>query len=269
MDSSQATRQILSQSTSQASSHSTRQASSHSTRKYSASALDRAGVVLIGIYIVSFIAAGIPTNINDPKWPTLILDSLLDRAFLPLIGAALILLANHMDRRSAIISKHRKWVQKFAPLAALGFLLIIPLQGLASYNLSIAAKREATQKTTNLTRAMTKIRAAQDEAALLAGISEAGIQNFPPGMPLEPLATAKEQILSQISTEVSRLQYQSSKNSNNFLQSLILKWLRDGAMAFLYGFGFRSLGKSSEVKSSEVANNTPVNAHAKTKHRRL
>jgi hypothetical protein len=116
---------------------------------------------------------------------------------------------------------------------------------------------------------MTKIRAAQDEAALLAGISEAEIQNFPPGMPLEPIATAKEQILSKISTEVSRLQYQSSKNSNNFLQSLILKWLRDGAMAFLYGFGFRSLGKSSEVKSSEVVNNTPVNAHAKTKHRRL
>jgi len=261
MDSSQATRQVLSQST--------RQASSHSTRKYSASALDRAGVVLIGIYIVSLIAALIPPNINDPRWPTLILDSLLDRAFLPLIGAVLILLANHLDRRSAIISKHRKWVQKFAPLAALGFLLIIPLQGLASYNVSIAAKREATQKTTNLTRAMTKIRAAQDEAALLAGISEAEIQNFPPGMPLEPIATAKEQILSQLSTEVSRLQYQSSKNSNNFLQSLILKWLRDGAMAFLYGFGFRSLGKSSEVKSSKVANNTPVNAHAKTKQRRL
>jgi hypothetical protein len=255
MDSSQATNQVSSQAS--------RQVSSQSTRKYSASALDRAAVVLIGIYIVSFIAAWIPPNINDPRWPTLILDSLLDRAFLPLIGAALILLANHMDRRSAIISKHRKWVQKFAPLAALGFLLIIPLQGLASYNVSIAANREATQKATNLTRAMTKIRAAQDEVALLAGISEAGIQNFPPGKPLEPIATVKEQILSQLSTEVSRLQYQSPKNSNNLMQGLILKWLRDGAMACLYGFGFRSLGKKNEA-----ANNTSVHAHTKTNQRR-
>jgi hypothetical protein len=255
MDSSQATHQVSSQASSQA--------SSHSTRKYSASALDRAAIVLIGIYVVSLIAAGIPPNINDPKWPTLILDSLLDRAFLPLIGAALILLANHLDRRSAIISKHRKWVQKFAPLAALGFFLIIPLQGLASYNVSIAANREATQKATNLTRAMSKIRSAQNEAALLAGISEAGIQNFPPSKPLVPTATDKEQILSQLSTEVSRLQYQSQKNSNNLMQGLVLKWLRDGAMAFLYGFGFRSLGKKNEA-----ANNTSVHAHTKTNQRR-
>ena len=256
MDSSQTTRQF--------SSKTTRQDSSHNTRKYSATALDRAALVLIGIYIVSFIAAWIPSNINDPKWPTLILDSLLDRAFLPLIGAALILLANQMDRRSAIISKHRKWVQKFAPLAALGFFLLIPLQGLASYNVLIAANREAKQKTTNLTRAITKIRAAQNEAALLAGISEAGIQNFPPGKSLVPTATDKEQILSQLSTEVSRLQYQSPKNSNNLMQGLIVKWLRDGAMACLYGFGFRSLGNKSDV-----ANNTSVNVHTKSSRRRL
>jgi hypothetical protein len=255
MDSSQATRQFSSQTT--------RKVSSHSTRKYSAAALDRVAFVLIGIYIVLLIAALMPPNINDPRWLTLVLDSLLDRAFLPLIGAVLILLANHLDRRSAIISKHRNWVQKFAPLAALGFFLIIPLQGLASYNVSIAANREATQKTTNLTRAMSKIRAAQNEAALLAGISEAGIQNFPPGKPLVPTATDKEQILSQLSTEVSRLQYQSQKNSKNFMQGLVLKWLRDGAMACLYGFGFRSLGKKNEA-----ANNTSVHAHTKTNQRR-
>lgn len=255
MDSSQVSRQV--------SSPATRKVSSHSTRKYSASALDRAAVVLIGIYIVSFIAAVIPPQINDPRWQTLVLDSLLDRAFLPLIGAALILLANHMDRRSATVSKHRKWVQKFAPLAALGFFLIIPLQGLASYNATIATKNAATQKTTNLTRAMTIIRAAENEVNLRAGISEARILNFPPGKPLVPIDTVKEQILSQLSTEVSRLQFQSQKDSNNLLQGLILKWLRDSAMAYLYGLGFRGLGKRSEE-----ARDTPLNAHTKTNQRR-
>ena len=262
MDSSQATRQASSQATRQVSSQASRKVSSQSTRKYSAAALDRAAVVLIGIYIISLIAAGIPPRFNDPRWPTLILDSLLDRAFLPLIGAALILLANHMDRRSAIISKHRKWVQKFAPLAALGFFLIIPLQGLAIYNVTIAAKNEATQKTANLTRAMTIIRAAEDEAALRASISEIKILNFPPGKPLVPIATVKEQILSQLSTEVLKLQFQSQKDSNNLLQGLILKWLRDAPLAFLYGFGFRSIGKSSEKES-----NTRFDAH-KTNQRR-
>jgi flagellar hook-basal body complex protein FliE len=110
---------------------------------------------------------------------------------------------------------------------------------------------------------MTKIRAAQNEAELLAGISETGIQNFPPGKPLVPTATDKEQILSQLSTEVSRLQYQSQKNSNNLMQGLILKWLRDGAIACLYGFGFRSLGNKSDV-----VNNTSVSVHTKSSRRR-
>ena len=254
MDSSQVSRQVSSQAT--------RKGSSHSTRKYSAAALDRVAFVLIGIYIISLIAALIPPQLNDPRWQTLILDSLLDRAFLPLIGAVLILLANHMDRRSAIVSKHRKWVQKFAPLAALGFFLIIPLQGLASYNATLALKNAATQKTTNLTRAMTIIRAAENEVTLRAGISEATILNFPPGKPLVPIDTVKEQILSQLSTEISRLQFQSQKDSNNLMQGLILKWLRDSAMAFLYGLGFRGLGKRSEVVTESL-----VNAHTKTNPR--
>lgn len=263
MDSSQVSRQVSSQATLQFSSQATRKGSSHSTRKYAAAALDRVAFVLIGIYIISLIAALIPPQFNDPKWPTLLLESLLDRAFLPLIGAVLILLANHMDRRSAIISKHRKFVQQFAPLAALGFFLIIPLQGLASYNVTIAATNAATQKTANLTRAMTIIRAAENEVNLRAGISEAAILNFPPGKPLVPIDTVKEQILSQLSTEISRLQFQSQKYSNNLLEGLILNWFRDSAMAFLYGLGFRGFGKRSEVVTGTLAN-----AHTKSNQRR-
>jgi hypothetical protein len=149
-------------------------------RRDLAAALHRVAVVLIGIYIILFINAVLPPNINDPRWATGILDSLRAVAFLPLIGGVLILLANHMDRRSPIINKHRNWVRKFAPLAALGFFLIIPLQGLASYNVIRMAKIEAGQKITKLTRAITLISSAQDETALRSGISEAGIQNLPP-----------------------------------------------------------------------------------------
>ncbi len=240
----------------------TRNDSTQSDRKDLASALDRVAVVLIGIYLVLFIAALISTNINDPRWATVILDSLRTVAFLPLIGGALILLANHMDRRSAIISKHRKWVRKFAPLAALGFFLIIPLQALASYNVIAAARSEATQKIAKITRAMTMIRAAQDETALRLGINEIGIQNLSEGKLIVPIVTVKEQILSQLASEASKLQFQSEKEYNNILQGLTLQWLRDGAVAMLYGFGFRGLGKRDEVVT-----NSPVGSYNKFKNR--
>lgn len=263
-DSSQSTRTGSSQGTRMRSSQQgTRQDSSQSVRKDLASALDRVAVVLIGVYILLFIAAVMPPLIKDPRWATGILDSLRAVAFLPLIGAVLILLANHMDSRSKIISKHRKWVQKFAPLAALGFFLLIPLQGLANYNVIRTAKIEAMQKIIKLTRAMTMIRTAQDEIALRSGINQIGIQNLPQGKLTAPIETVKEQLLSQIAPEISKIQYQTERRNSQVLQGLIFQWIRDGAVALLYGIGFRGLNIRSEVFTK-----TPFGAFNKFSNRR-
>jgi len=226
--------------------------SSLGPRKDLASALDRVALVLIGIYIVLFIAAVIPPQIKDPRWLTEVLDALRSIAFLPLIGGVLILLANQMDRQSTIISKHRKWVRKFAPLVALGFFLIIPLQGLASYRVLSESKGEAMQKIYKLTRGMDIIRNAQDEMALRSGITAVGIRNIPPGKLIVPIATVKKQIIDQLAPQILRLQNDTNKSYNRALQSLIFQWLRDGALAFLYGFGFSGLTKPGEMVASNL-----------------
>jgi hypothetical protein len=228
--------------------------SSLGPRKDLASALDRVALVLIGVYLVLFIAAIIPPHIKDPRWLTEILDALRGLAFLPLIGGVLILLANQMDRQSNIIGKHRKWVRKFAPLAALGFFLMIPLQGLASYRVLGESRGEAMQKIYKLTRATEMIRNAQDETALRLGINAVGIRNVPQGKLVVPLATVKEQILGQLAPQILKLQNETNKSYNRALQSLVFQWLRDSALAFLYGFGFSGLTKPGEM----VANNLGV-----------
>ena len=225
------------------SSQDNRKDSSQSVRKDLAYALDRAAIVLIGIYIILFIAAVIPPNLSDPRWPITILDSLRTVAYLPLIGGALILLANHLDRRSTTITQHRNWVRKFAPLAALGFFLIIPLQGFAYYNVFRMAKSETTQKISKLERAKAMIRYAQDENALQSAAREVGIQNIPQSNPIASIVPAKEQLLAQVNTETSKLQFQSDKTDRKILQGLILQWIRDAVVALLYGFGFGGLSK--------------------------
>jgi hypothetical protein len=212
-----------------------------SGRRDLAVALDRVAAVLIGIYIILFIDTIIPPHINDPRWLTGILDSLRAVAFLPLLSGALILLANQMDRRSTIISKHRNWVRKFAPLVALGFFLLIPLQGLANYKLIREVRKQDGQKIAKLTRAMATIRYAQDETGLRSGINEVGIQNLPQGKLNMPLEKVKEQIIAQIAPEILKIQHQSGRQYNKALQTFILQWLSDSAIALLYGFGFRGL----------------------------
>jgi len=159
-----------------------------------------------------------------------------------------------MDRQSNIIGKHRKWVRKFAPLAALGFFLMIPLQGLASYRVLSESRGEAMQKIYKLTRATEIIRNAQDETALRLGINAVGIRNVPQGKLVVPLATVKEQILGQLAPQILKLQDETNKSYNRAVQSLVFQWLRDSALAFLYGFGFSGLTKPGEM----VANNLGV-----------
>ncbi len=232
--------------------------SSLGPRKDLASALDRVALVLIGIYLILFFAAVIPPRISDPRWFIEILDAVRGIAFLPLIGGVLILLANQMDRQSTIISKHRKWVRKFAPLAALGFFLLIPLQGLASYRVLSQSKGEATQKLSVLTRGVEMIRNAQDETALRSGISAVGIRNIPQGKLIVPIATVKEQIIGQLAPQTLKLQNETNKSYNRALQNLIFQWLRDGSLAFLYGFGFSGLTKPGDRPGEIAANDLGV-----------
>lgn len=221
-------------------------------RKDLASALDRVALVLIGIYLVQVIAAVIPPHINDPKWLTAILDTLRGLAFLPLIATVLIFLANQIDRHSPLIAKHRKWVRKLAPLAALGFFLIIPLQGLASYRVLGESTGEAMQKVNKLTRAVEMIRIAQDETALRQGINAAGISNISQEKLIVPITKAKEQFLYQLNSEVLKAKNAIKKNYNRSLQNLVYQWLRDGAVAFLYGFGFRGVSKPGEMVADKL-----------------
>ena len=257
-----------SQGTRKDSSQSRRKDSSHNTRKNLASALDRVAIVLIGVYVVLFIAAAIPPQIKDPRWATLILDSLRAMAFLPLIGGVLILLANHMDPSSIIITKHRQWVRKSAPLAALGFFLLIPLQGLVSYGMIKAANGEAMQKIASLTRAMAMIRDAQDEDALRSGINAIGInaigiQDLPQGKLAVPLATVKQQIFPQLGPEIQKLTNQTDNQRQKALQESIIRWMRDGALALLYGLGFKGLSRRGEqdgmVANPAVGANRDIN----------
>ena len=110
------------------------------------------------------------------------------------------------------------------------------------------------QKMYRITRATEMIRNAQDENALRAGINAVGIRNIPQGKLIVPIAVVKEKILAQLAPQILKLRNEINMSYNKALQNLIFQWLRDGALAFLYGCGFSGLTKPGEM----VANNLGV-----------
>jgi hypothetical protein len=223
------------------------------SRRHLAFALDRVAIALIGIYLVLFVAAVIPPHFKDPTWLLEALNALRGVAFLPLIGGGLILVASQVNRHSAIISMHRMWIRKFVPLVVVGFFLMIPLQGAANYWILGESRGEAMQKIKKLTRGMELISLAQDEYGLRLGIDEVGIVNAPQGRLIVPVAIVKKQILDQLSPRIAKLQNEINISYPRALRGLIFQWLRDSAVAFLYGFGFRGLIEFDDDIARDVA----------------
>ncbi len=128
---------------------------------------DRLGVVsmaLFAVYLVSVLAFILPPRLLDPLWQLSSIKVAVEAAPIPLIGLALLHLGAYLCPQQTQLQNRRKVLARWAILAALGFLLIVPLQGhavLKSYRRSNSA---ATQQQASATQRADAVRLAIEQA---------------------------------------------------------------------------------------------------------
>ncbi len=93
--------------------------------------LAAAATALLVIFAVSTLAAALPPKLLDPVWQLQLAGALISVGPLALIAFFLMPLASWLDPANRSIAKHKLWVQSWGLLAVLGYLLLIPLQGVA------------------------------------------------------------------------------------------------------------------------------------------
>jgi len=209
--------------------------------------------VALGLFIVFLailLAAMLPLEILDSRWQVKVISALLGSASLPMVGVVLILFANFIDEGVSPFGSKISLFRRLAGFAAIGFLLLIPLQITAgSRLLNQQSGNEVTQLKT-LQRAADAIRLANSEADLKTALRQL------PGAPSNldrplaaPLPQIKDALISRLDPAIKRLQTQVDEAKQNRLQQALGIWIRDAGMAAGYAIGFSGLGSFKEQGS--------------------
>jgi hypothetical protein len=209
--------------------------------------------VALGLFIVFLailLAAMLPLEILDSRWQVKVISALLGSASLPLMGVVLMLLANFIDEGVSPFGSKISLLRRLTGFAAIGFLLLIPLQITAGSRLLNQQSGNEVTQLKALQRSADAIRSANNEADLKTALRQL------PGAPSNldrplaaPLPQVKDALISRLDPAVKRLQTQVDEAKKNRLQQALGIWIRDAGMAAGYAIGFSGLGSFKEEGS--------------------
>jgi hypothetical protein len=212
--------------------------------------LQWAAIALFIVFLAILLAAMLPLEILDSRWQVRVISALLGSSSLPLIGVVLMLLANYLDEEFRPFGSNIRLIRRLAGFAAIGFLLLIPLQITAGTRLLNQQSGNEVGQLKVLQGAADLIRSANNEEDLKNALRKL------PGAPNNlnrplgaPLPQVKAALISRLDPAVKRLQNQVDEAKKNRLEKAIGIWIRDAGMAAGYAIGFSGLGSFKEQGS--------------------
>ncbi len=207
-------------------------------------------IALFIVFLAILLAAMLPLEILDSRWQVRVISALLGSSSLPLIGVVLMLLANYLDDGFSPFGSNIKLIRRLAGFAAIGFLLLIPLQITAGNRLLNQQSGNEVGQLKVLQGSVESIRSANNEEDLKNALRKL------PGAPNNldrplgaPLPQVKAALISRLDPAVKRLQNQVDEAKKSRLQKALAIWIRDAGMAAGYAIGFSGLGSFKEQRS--------------------
>jgi hypothetical protein len=212
------------------------------------------GIGLLGIYVATVVAAALPVKLMDPIWINRICGSIRGGVSFPLEAMALIMIGAYLQRTG----KEPPMVTDFRRLcswAALGFLLMIPLQSWAGQKLTDLAVQNQQARIEPSQTALKAVYAASNADELLNAIRI--IPGAPPnisGRFEEPVPKVRARLISEIEPQVRQQKEQLKQVTREILRDSIINLIKDGFVAlFSATFLQRLIGQPRTPEMEELA----------------
>ncbi|MFN7899462.1 MAG: HpsJ family protein [Synechococcaceae cyanobacterium] len=205
--------------------------------------LFRIGIALFVIFLTLVLAAILPIKLIEPTWQLRLVGSLVNNAFIALIGLVLINLAPEFST-SERLNRRRLRIANLAVIASIGYLLIVPLQGLAVWQGLSTFNQVQTRQLQGAKEKIELIRKALKESTSTADL-QTRLQAIPgPSLPPldtnRPLAEVRPQLLSILDSAQSQVRQRSVGLSGDRLQRLTQESVRIGVSALVFACAFAS-----------------------------
>ncbi|MEB3156193.1 MAG: HpsJ family protein [Cyanobacteriota bacterium] len=197
------------------------------------------------VFLAQVVTSLFPIALIQPQWLVRVSATLRGTASLPLIAVALLMLANLLDGDVMPSSDQLRLIRRLATIAAIGFLLLIPIQ---SYGAVTGIRNQVQQRQGELKKladAANQVQKATNEAELREAIRAIPggeqLANRPLGADVQTIKTG---LLARLRPSVKRLENQLKDSQNEALQNTIGPLIRDGIIALAYAIGFAGMGYS-------------------------
>jgi hypothetical protein len=211
-------------------------------RLLTSSFFGRVGLSLILLFVINSLFGLLPLHLFTPAWQLRVAELLRTTAPFTLVGAALIYLCEVPGRGDSPPLIPLRRIQRLAPLAALGFALLIPLQIHASYVQIRNADVEAQKTIRSVERRIASVRAVASTSDLLQ-LSQGLPPDWQP-LPDASLNNNRARLLARVEPELARLRSTASRNKNATIQETLKDGLRDGLLSLIYVFAFLGMRPS-------------------------
>ncbi|MFM9046229.1 MAG: HpsJ family protein [Cyanobium sp.] len=212
------------------------------------------GVSLLFLYIGSILVLILPLQILNPAWQLKFISTLINASSVGLVGLALVRLAAYVDPGNDRLRDRRDALAAWACAAAIGFLLLIPLQGHAAWK---AWSKADVTRNTQLTTSERKVRdlrqaisSATSTEQLQRNLQALRARPLPPSALSTPLPRLQQQLLDtlQRSEVVVKERYGSIPPEN--VWTLIQNTVRNILSALVFAIAFAALAQRPGVDLS-------------------
>jgi len=213
----------------------------------------------LGIFLATVVVGAWPPKILDPQWQLGFSAGLINNASLAVVGALLTPLALAFHPDSDRLRARRNVFRRWALAAAIGFLLLIPLQASAGWRLYRSVTSNAEQQISQSARKLTELRQAiatatspQDIQAKLNQLvgKNAGLT---PTQLRTPIDQLRQELLAGADQALNRLQQRIEAQSSFKPDRLIKETIRISLSSLLYAVGFAFLSGTLPRNNRNVA----------------
>jgi hypothetical protein len=214
---------------------------------FSAPGLSVVALVLFVLFASLVAAALFPLQLLDPAWQLRLAGTLINGAPFPLLGLALLQIAAELGPHDPLLKKRARLCSQLAVAAALGFLLLLPLQTVAGLQTSRSLNQA---QSTRIQGAEAKLKALRQVVAGAASNEDLNQQlqklNGPvlgPADIAQPLPLLKAQVaavLDQAALQISR-EREASQPRTPLL--LLPDLLRKALASLALALGFAALAR--------------------------
>ena len=215
--------------------------------------IDLAGVcqgVAIGM-LVAFVAIQlkvmVPLALAQPSWQLQVGDALRGTASVPLVATALLVFAQRFDPEAEALERRVRLVRRLCLAAALGFLLLIPLQVSSGLSQMGQASSGESRQLRDIQRVAQAIEQARTQEALTRAIAQL------PGQPTEfrgtftqPVAEVRAILLTQIRPQIRALETRLIQARSDRMQAALRLFIFDGITTLGYAIGFAAIGRTGD-----------------------